>query len=584
MDDQKPQEISDTKTEMTDADHLTGRVLDERYQVDLLVGEGGMGAVYRARQLRLRRTVALKIPKGPLADNSEFLARFEREALTMAKVVHENIVQIFDVFIAPTGSTDPSFIAMEFVEGAELHRFLRDQQGELTVRALLELLRQIGRALDVAHAHGIVHRDIKPSNIVVTMPQRIAKIMDFGIARVDMEDVFKTKEVSTIGTPAYMPPEQARGGAVTPAADVYAFAGTIYHLLTGALPFDAKGTMALLQAHALDTPLPATERNGRLPPAVDAVLLKALSKDPEERHPSAGALVEELQAALSPVKNLPLAQVFAGRGVAASATAVPFGPEVRPPSGSGGWAKPLWFLPALGAGMLVLIVGVGSAVMLVRAGAGPSRGEVSGVTVAQADLSPSAEPTTEPTDSPTASRSPSPVHSPLPTEPPAPSPEATPSPTPSLQVAADGGFSLAGSKWDVAARAPLTETFRRTRQRALVEQALDEDFQKPLFRGQVAVAFGAIRVQEGTRLQELRERLETIASTHRDVAFSLQLREESAYWENAALIVADYTIAGRPANQPDPRFRSVLEKSSTPVRLLMEKNGETWSIVRVLDN
>ncbi len=138
---------------------LVGRVLEDRYEIEELIGAGAMGYVYRGRQLRLRRAVAIKVPKPELTSNPEFMARFEREALTMARCVHENICAIYDVSV-PKDPGGLTYIAMEMINGAELDRFLRAEEGNLTVRAVVDILKQIARGIDAAHAAGIIHRDI----------------------------------------------------------------------------------------------------------------------------------------------------------------------------------------------------------------------------------------------------------------------------------------------------------------------------------------------------------------------------------------------------------------------------------------
>ena len=288
---------------------LIGQTLDARYQIDDFVGQGAMGVVFKARQLRLRRPVAIKIPRPELANNPEFLARFEREALTMAKMVHENIVQVIDVFVSQDPSV-PSFIVMEFVQGEALDTFLQAQRHSLTLSAVLDLFAQIARAIDSAHAHGVVHRDIKPENIVVTMPQRVPKIMDFGIARVDMEDVFRTTESAAIGTPAFMSPEQVAGADVTGASDIYAFAMTIYNLLARELPFDANTATALLFAHTHTDPIPIHERNPVLPERLSLVLGQALSKKPAMRPASAQELVQGVQQSLIHLQKRPFSDLL----------------------------------------------------------------------------------------------------------------------------------------------------------------------------------------------------------------------------------------------------------------------------------
>ncbi len=291
-------------------DELVGATLDDRYVLDEQIGQGAMGSVFRARQVRLRRTVAIKVPKPELCSQEGFLGRFEREALTMAKLVHHNIVQIFDVSVS-NDLSKPSFIVMEFVEGVVLDKFLKSQTNKLTISAVLDIMGQIASGLDAAHARGIVHRDIKPENIVITLPQRIPKIMDFGIAKVEMENAFKTMDLQTLGTPAYMAPEQIMGKAITPAADIYSFSIMIYRLLTNQYPFEAITTTAMLMAHLQEPPSPIHRVNHFLPPLLWEVIERGLSKEPGDRPVSASKLVEDIGVALEPFKSRALAELLA---------------------------------------------------------------------------------------------------------------------------------------------------------------------------------------------------------------------------------------------------------------------------------
>lgn len=291
---------------------LVGKTLEERYQIEELIGMGAMGAVFRARHLRLRRTVAVKVPRPELCSRPGFLGRFEREALTMAKLVQENIVQVFDVCIYEE-TEKPSFIAMEYIEGVELEQYLFAQDNKLTISAVVDLFYQIARGLDAAHERGIIHRDIKPKNICVTLPQHVAKIMDFGVAKLEMEDVYETVQESAIGTPAYMAPEQVTGDAITPAADIYALGVTIYHILTRRLPFDAQSASNMLFAQVSTPPIPAHTRNPSLPIKVHQALSLALAKSPADRPKTAKALVRAIHQSLQPFENLGFSELFSGK-------------------------------------------------------------------------------------------------------------------------------------------------------------------------------------------------------------------------------------------------------------------------------
>lgn len=303
-----PTPISATPTQTAP---LIGRVLDGRYEIEDLLGEGAMGVVYRARQVRLRRSVAIKIPKPHLLHDPDFMARFEREALTMARCVHENIAAIHDVYVAREPD-ELSWIVMELVSGIELDRFLRAEEKNLTVKAVVEILRQIARGLDAAHAAGIVHRDIKPSNLIVTLPSRVPKIMDFGIARAQYDNAFRTQTVQAMGTPAFMAPEQVRGAEITPPADVYALGMTIFRLFTRRMPFESDTVHALLYCHLNTRPALIHDRNPHWPEELSVAIAKALEKDPADRYATVSQFVDAIAGALAPVLNHPFAEFFDG--------------------------------------------------------------------------------------------------------------------------------------------------------------------------------------------------------------------------------------------------------------------------------
>jgi len=288
---------------------LVGRILENRYKIEEFIGEGAMGYVYRGSQIRLRRTVAIKAPRQELSLDPEFMSRFEREALSMARCVHENIVSIYDVYVAKSPE-DPSYIAMEYITGANLHQFLRAEEGNLTIRAILDILRQLARGIDAAHSAGVIHRDIKPTNMVITLPQRIAKIMDFGIAKMDLDNIFKTQAGFSLGTPAFMAPEQIRGEPPGPPADIYSFGMSLYKIFARSLPFDATTSSELMVCHLNEKPLPLRKRNPALPKALEAALACSLAKNPEDRPATASRLVEEIEKALVEYSDLPFVRFF----------------------------------------------------------------------------------------------------------------------------------------------------------------------------------------------------------------------------------------------------------------------------------
>ena len=295
-------------------DCLVGLVLDNRYEIEEKIGEGGQGDVYRGRQLRLKRPVAIKIPRPELLRDKRFRRQFEAEAATMARCVHENIVTIYDVHIAPSPE-EFSYIVMQLVSGTELAHFLHVEEANLTVNAVLEILVQLARGIDAAHGAGVIHRDIKPQNVIVTMPKRVVKIMDFGMAK---SLYHSDKSRSLNGTPAYMAPEQVSNEALGPYTDIYAFGAVIYRILTRHGHHEGKSLRALLFAVTNKPPIPLRERNANWPQALEDTIARSLDSDPEKRPTTALQLVNQVAEALSDVKDRPFAEFFQDRPASSS--------------------------------------------------------------------------------------------------------------------------------------------------------------------------------------------------------------------------------------------------------------------------
>jgi serine/threonine-protein kinase len=263
------------------------RVLNGRYRLDEPIGEGGMAVVYRGYDLVLNRPVAIKVLRGQFASDANFLRRFEREAQAAARLSHPNIVSVYDV-----GRDDGTrYIVMEYVPGKTLKQLILEH-APFSLDDTIHIIRQVAAALDYAHQHGLVHRDIKPQNILVD-ERGFVKVTDFGIAK-GLADVSLTEAGFGMGTVHYVSPEQARGEPATPASDVYALGVVLYEMLTGRLPFDADNPIGLAMQHVHETPPSPRQFNPHIPPAVEAIVLRALAKDPRQRFPSAGALAQAL--------------------------------------------------------------------------------------------------------------------------------------------------------------------------------------------------------------------------------------------------------------------------------------------------
>ena len=310
------------------------RLLGGRYQVGELLGYGGMAEVHRGRDLRLGRDVAIKMLRTDLARDATFQMRFRREAQNAASLNHPAIVAVYDTGeeTAPTGETLP-FIVMEFVNGRTLKEVLA-AEGRIQPRRALEICADVCAALEFSHRHGIIHRDIKPGNVMLTQTGQV-KVMDFGIARALASGATTMTQTSAvIGTAQYLSPEQARGEAVDARSDVYAAGCVLFELLCGHPPFVGDSPVSVAYQHVREAPPTPSDINPDVNPAVDAIVLKALSKNPLNRYQSAAEMRADLlrAAAGRPVlatpvmreqETMPMAPAAAAPGYRAGGAAAP---------------------------------------------------------------------------------------------------------------------------------------------------------------------------------------------------------------------------------------------------------------------
>jgi beta-lactam-binding protein with PASTA domain len=276
----------------------TPQVLGERYEIGGVLGRGGMAEVHRGRDLRLGREVAVKVLRHDLARDPSFQVRFRREAQAAASLNHPAIVAVYDTGEDRTGTGATPYIVMEYVEGDTLRDVLR-REGVLTPEKAMSLAADICGALDFSHRNGIVHRDVKPGNVMIT-PQGAVKVMDFGIARaVSDSAATMTSTAAVIGTAQYLSPEQARGEGVDARSDVYSVGCLLYELVTGAPPFTGDSPVAVAYQHVREDPRLPSSINPQVPPELDAILLKAMSKNPANRYQSAADMRNDLLRALA---------------------------------------------------------------------------------------------------------------------------------------------------------------------------------------------------------------------------------------------------------------------------------------------
>lgn len=274
------------------------RLLGGRYELDGVVGRGGMAEVHRARDARLDRMVAIKTLRSDLARDHTFQARFRREAQSAASLNHPSIIAVYDTGDDVIEGTSIPYIVMEYVDGRTLKELLDDGRRLLPERCL-EMTEGILRALEYSHRNGIVHRDIKPANVMLTRQAEV-KVMDFGIARaMDDAQATMTQTSQVIGTAQYLSPEQARGERVDARSDLYSTGCVMYELLTGQPPFTGDSPVSIAYQHVREAPVPPTDVDPEIPEWIEAIVLKAMAKDTDDRYQSAGEMREDIQRGLS---------------------------------------------------------------------------------------------------------------------------------------------------------------------------------------------------------------------------------------------------------------------------------------------
>ncbi|MFC5801098.1 protein kinase domain-containing protein [Streptomyces formicae] len=330
-----------------------GSVAGGRYQLRDLLGEGGMASVYLAYDAALDRQVAIKTLHTELGREQSFRERFRREAQAVAKLSHTNIVSVFDTGEDELDGSLMPYIVMEYVEGKPLGSVLNadvQQYGAMPADKALKVTADVLAALETSHEMGLVHRDIKPGNVMMTK-RGVVKVMDFGIARAMQSGVTSmTQTGMVVGTPQYLSPEQALGRGVDARSDLYSVGIMLFQLLTGRLPFDADSPLAIAYAHVQEEPVAPSSINRSVTPAMDALVARALKKNPNERFPSAAAMRDEcMRVAGAGQTGAPLivagGPVSSGAGVGSAVfppvdQATPAPPSVHQPYQPGPYGPP----------------------------------------------------------------------------------------------------------------------------------------------------------------------------------------------------------------------------------------------------
>jgi len=320
------------------------------YTVVGLIGAGGMGRVYKVRNIISNREEAMKILLPDLTSERDLAVRFMMEIRTLATLEHPNIAQLRTAF----QFENQLVMIMEFVEGVTLEKLATESP--LSVDAVLDYSTQVLSALSFAHARGVIHRDIKPANVMIT-PHGVAKLMDFGIAK-NADEMHLTRPGMTIGSVYYMSPEQVRGGTIDARSDLYSFGILLYELLTGRKPFQADTSYSVLNAQLNEAPIPPIEVNPRLSPEMNAIVLHALAKSPDERFQTAQAFHDALKAIREPQMQ-PAGPMAGMSGAAMGFTPVVSGPGVA--GQAGGSAASAGFQPVSFAPVAASIPGGGAA-------------------------------------------------------------------------------------------------------------------------------------------------------------------------------------------------------------------------------
>ena len=269
-------------------DNYVGKRLDGRYEVQEIIGVGGMSVVYKAYDNVDDRIVAVKILKDEFLQNDDFVRRFKNESKAIAVMSHPNIVKVYDVSFGEK----LQYIVMEYVDGITLKEYIQ-KQGAITWNDALYFTTQILRALQHAHDKGIVHRDIKPQNIMLLADGHI-KVTDFGIARFSRSET-KTLTENAIGSVHYISPEQAKGEFTDERADIYSLGVVLYEMLAGRVPFDADSAVSVAIQHLSSVPLAPRDIDPSIPEPLELICMKAMNSDPNKRYASADAMIEDLE-------------------------------------------------------------------------------------------------------------------------------------------------------------------------------------------------------------------------------------------------------------------------------------------------
>ena len=267
-----------------------GMMISDRYEIIDKVGSGGMADVYKAKDHRLNRFVAIKVLRQEYSSDAKFVAKFRAEAQSVAGLSHPNIVNVYDV----DEDENYNYIVMELVEGITLKKFI-EKKGKLDVNEAVGIAVQIAQGMEAAHDNHIIHRDIKPQNIIISKEGKV-KVTDFGIAKAATSNTITS---NAMGSVHYISPEQARGGYSDEKSDIYSLGVTMYEMLSGNVPFEGDSTVAVALSHIQEEAVPLHELDPEIPMSLSKIVRKCMQKKPELRYLNAAALIADLKRAVN---------------------------------------------------------------------------------------------------------------------------------------------------------------------------------------------------------------------------------------------------------------------------------------------
>jgi serine/threonine-protein kinase len=274
---------------------MIGKLLNDRYKIERQIGSGGMALVYEAKDILLDRKVAIKMLRPEFVSDEDFINKFRHEAKAVAKITHPNVVSIYDI----VESENSLYLVMEFIEGRDLKSIIK-KRGKLSVVEALDIANQVTAGVEVAHENNIIHCDIKPHNILITDNNQV-KVTDFGIARAVTSSTMTITD-TIMGSANYFSPEQAQGREISTYSDIYSIGIVLYEMISGQVPFDGESPISVALKHIQKEPKELIELSPSIPEEVNNLVMKALSKDPKDRHKNAAQLREEIVKTLKNIE------------------------------------------------------------------------------------------------------------------------------------------------------------------------------------------------------------------------------------------------------------------------------------------